>query len=153
MDWLISHNTIMSRSCIVATCQLLCVCVCVSVGLFGTAGTVACQAPLSMEFSRQEYWCDLPFPIPGDLPNPGIKPASFASPELASRFFTTATWEAHQLLPLGYLLYVYVIIYIILHSIHIFILKYKCNIVITARAELNFLLLFSPGPSTIPGTL
>ena len=42
--------------------------------------------------------------------------------------------------------------YIILHSIHIFILKYKCNIVITTRAELNFLL-FSPEPSTIPGTL
>ena len=36
--------------------------------------TVACQAPLSMEFSRQEYWIGLPFPIPGDLPNPRIKP-------------------------------------------------------------------------------
>ena len=36
--------------------------------------TVACQAPPSMEFCRQEYWSGLPFPSPGDLPNPGIKP-------------------------------------------------------------------------------
>ena len=36
--------------------------------------TVACQAPVSMGFSRQEYWSELPFPSPGDLPNPGIKP-------------------------------------------------------------------------------
>jgi len=38
--------------------------------------TVACQAPLSMKFSRQEYWYGLPCPPPGDLPNPGIKPKS-----------------------------------------------------------------------------
>ena len=38
--------------------------------------TVACQAPLSMGFSRQEYWSGLPFPFPGDLPDPGIKPRS-----------------------------------------------------------------------------
>ena len=38
--------------------------------------TVVCQAPLSMEFSRQEYWSGLPFPSPGDLPNPGIKSRS-----------------------------------------------------------------------------
>ena len=42
----------------------------------GTPWTVACQAPLSMEFSRQEYWSGLPFPILGDLPNPGIEPES-----------------------------------------------------------------------------
>ena len=41
-----------------------------------TPWTVACQAPLSMEFSRQEYWGGLPFPSPGDLPNPRIKPGS-----------------------------------------------------------------------------
>ena len=41
-----------------------------------TPWTVACQAPLSMGFSRQEYWSGLPFPSPGDLPNPGIKPRS-----------------------------------------------------------------------------
>ncbi|ELR58856.1 hypothetical protein M91_15770, partial [Bos mutus] len=49
------------------------------------------QAPLSMGFSRQEYWNRFPFPTPGDLPNPGIKPSSLASPALASGFFTTST--------------------------------------------------------------
>ena len=46
------------------------------VQLFGTPWTVAYQAPPSMEFSRQEYWSGLPFPSPGDLPDPGIKPQS-----------------------------------------------------------------------------
>ena len=45
-----------------------------SVGLFATPWTVAQQAPLSMGFSRQEYWSGLPFPSPGDLPDPAIKP-------------------------------------------------------------------------------
>jgi len=53
---------------------------------FVTLWTVACQAPLPMEFSRQEYWIGLPFPPSGDLSNPGIEPASLAS---AGRFFTT----------------------------------------------------------------
>ena len=44
--------------------------------LFATSWTVAHQAPLSMEFSRQEYWSGLPFPSPGDIPNPGIEPKS-----------------------------------------------------------------------------
>ena len=42
--------------------------------ILATLWTVACQAPLSMGFSRQEYWSGLPFPSPGDLPNPGIEP-------------------------------------------------------------------------------
>ena len=46
------------------------------VQLFVTPWTVAHQAPLSMEFSRQEYWSGLPFPSPGDLPDPGVKPKS-----------------------------------------------------------------------------
>ena len=46
------------------------------VRLFVTPWTVAYQAPLSMGFSRQEYWSGLPFPSPGDLPNPGIEPGS-----------------------------------------------------------------------------
>ena len=46
------------------------------VQLFATLWTVAYQAPPSMEFSRQEYWNGLPFPSPGDLPNPGIEPRS-----------------------------------------------------------------------------
>ena len=52
--------------------------------------TVAHQAPLPMEFSRQQHWCEVPFPTPGDLPDPGIEPASLASPVLAGRFSTTA---------------------------------------------------------------
>ena len=52
-----------------------------------TPWTVAHQVPLSMESSRQEYWSGLPFPQPGDLPDPGIEPASLMSPELAGRFF------------------------------------------------------------------
>ena len=46
------------------------------VQLFATPWTVVCQAPLSMGFSRQEYWSGLPYPPPGDLPNPGIEPTS-----------------------------------------------------------------------------
>ena len=57
--------------------------------------TVAGQAPLCMEFSRQEYWNGLPFSSPGDVPHPGIKPMSLMSPALTSGFFTTrATLEA-----------------------------------------------------------
>ena len=64
-------------------CMHVCSAVCV------TPWTVAPQAPLSMEFSMKEYWSGLPFPIPRDLPNPGIKPMSLASLTLPSRFFTT----------------------------------------------------------------
>ena len=56
-----------------------------------TIWTVAQQAPLSMGFSRQEYWSGLPFPIPGGLPYPGIKSAS---PALAGGFFTTELPES-----------------------------------------------------------
>ena len=64
------------------------------VRLFVTLWTVAHQAPLSMGFSRQEYWSGLPCPPPGNLPRPGIKLTSFTSPALAGGFFTTsATWE------------------------------------------------------------
>ena len=53
------------------------------VQLFVTPWSVAYQVPLSMEFSRQEYWGGLPFPSPGDLPDPGIKPMSPVAPALA----------------------------------------------------------------------
>ena len=62
--------------------------------LFATPWTVAHQIPLSMEFSRPEHWSGLPFPTPGDLPDPRIEHTSFASPSLAARFFST-TWEAN----------------------------------------------------------
>ena len=60
--------------------------------------TVALQGPLSMEFSRQEYWSGVPFLTPGDLSRPEIKPQSPVSPALAGGFFIfRATWEAQIL--------------------------------------------------------
>ena len=62
------------------------VCMLSYVWLLVTPWTAAHRAPLSMGFSRQEYWLGLPFPSPGDLPDPGIEPTS---PTLAGGFFTT----------------------------------------------------------------
>ena len=72
-------------------CVCVCVCVCVhtctksllSHPTLSIPWTVASWAPLSMGFSRQEYWSGLPFPSPGDLLDPGIKPASLKSAALA----------------------------------------------------------------------
>ena len=61
------------------------------VWLFKTSWTVAYPAPLSMGFSRQEYWSGLPCPASGDLPDPGIEPSSLTSPALEGRFFTTSS--------------------------------------------------------------
>ena len=73
----------------------LCVSVCAKslnpVQLFATPWTVACQAPLSVEFSRQEYWSGLPCPPPGNLPVPGIKPGS---PALQADSLPSVTREA-----------------------------------------------------------
>ena len=67
----------------------------IHVRLFATLWTITHQAPLSMGFSRQEYWSQLPCPPPGDLPDPGVEPTSLMSPVLAGGYFTTsATWEA-----------------------------------------------------------
>ena len=85
-----------------------CVCGCVCVGvcaraqsfqvcliLLQTPWTVAHHPPLSVEFSRQEHWSGLPFPFPGDLPDPGIEPVSSVSPALVGRSFYQCTiWEA-----------------------------------------------------------
>ena len=69
-----------------------------SVQLFVTLWTVAHMAPLSMRFSRQEYWSGLSCPPAGDLPDPGFEPASLMSPALADEFFTTSTtWETQSL--------------------------------------------------------
>ena len=66
--------------------------------LCATLWTAACQAPLSMGISKQEYWSGLPSPPPGDLPNPREEPMSFTSPALAGRFFiTSAIWEAPRI--------------------------------------------------------
>ena len=80
--------------CIHIYCVCMCVCVCVHartrslscVQLFVTPWKIDHQAPLYVEFSRQEYWSGLPFPLPADLPDPEIEPAS---PALAGEFFTT----------------------------------------------------------------
>ena len=82
------------------------ICVWLSVTLW----TVAHQNPLSMGFSRQEYWSGMPCPPPGDLPDPGIEPASLLSSALAGRFFTTsATWKApvafHRMFQLSVYMY------------------------------------------------
>ena len=60
-----------------------------SVQLLAIPWTVLHQAPLSLGFSRQEYWSGLPFPTSGALPHPGIEPMSLVSPTLAGGFFTT----------------------------------------------------------------
>ena len=66
------------------------------VRFFATQWTIAHQTPLSMGFSRQEYWSGLPCPPQGDLLEPGIKPASLMSPTSADEFFTVSTnWEVH----------------------------------------------------------
>ena len=65
---------------------------------FAAPLTVAHQVPLSMGFSRQEFWSGLPCPPPGDLPDPGMEPSSLTSPALTGRFFTSSnTWERGQM--------------------------------------------------------
>ena len=76
----------------VYVCVCVCVCVCESLSraqVFVTSWTVACQAALFMEFSRQEYWSGLPRLSPGDLTNPGIKPRS---PALQADSLPTELW-------------------------------------------------------------
>ena len=85
--------------CNVVAYFMLCACMlgCFScVWLFVTPWIITHQAPLSMGFSRQEYWSGFPYPPSGDLPNLGIEPMSLMSPALAGGFFTTSTTcEAH----------------------------------------------------------
>ena len=83
-----AHLNFQFSQCIIG----MCVCVLSHGQLFATPWTVAHQVPLSMGFSRQEYWSGLP--PPRDLPNPEIEPISPVSPALAGEFFTTgATWD------------------------------------------------------------
>ena len=71
---------------------------CLVVSDSATPRTIAHQAPLSMGFFRQEYWSRLPFPTPGDLPNPGIEPTFRISPALVGRFFTAEIPEKPKLM-------------------------------------------------------
>ena len=72
--------------------KLACLLSCVR--LFVAPSTVDNHAPLTIGFSRQEYWSELSFPSPGDLPDPGIQSASLMFPTVADKSFTAgATWE------------------------------------------------------------
>ena len=71
--------------------------VCSVVWLFATPWNVAYKAPLPMEFSRQEYWRRVPFPSPGDPPNPGIKLTSLGLLPIQEWFFTTSiSWRCYE---------------------------------------------------------
>ena len=63
--------------------------------LFEAPWTIALQAPVSMGFSRQEYWGGLPFPSPGDLPDPGIKPTSLELPAMQMDSLPLSLWGSN----------------------------------------------------------
>ena len=90
ISYFILSSCLEERGQLISFHSLLPVCVLSCVRLFAISWTVAPQVPLSMEFSRQEYWIGLPFPTPGDLSDPGIKSAPLMSPALAGGFFSTA---------------------------------------------------------------
>ena len=96
-----------------------------------TPRTVVCQAPLSMGFSRQEYWSGLPFPPPGDPPHPGIEPLSPESSALAGSFFTTEPpgKSYYLILPLKWLTAIKVTQALFLRNWGCKILRKKTNIV------------------------
>ena len=97
--WVLGNGTYLLNQDgnLVSTNYVLCVLSCFScVWLFVTLRTIACQAPLSVGFSRYEYWSGLPCPPLGDLPSPGIELAFL---ELACGFSTTSTtWEAQMII-------------------------------------------------------
>ena len=103
--WLLIGSFVkLSKVVFVCVCEMYFVkCVCVQllsrVRLFLTPRVVACQASLSMGFSRQEHWSGLPFPSPGNLPDSGIKPVCPRFPALAGEFFhhwATCESESHS---------------------------------------------------------
>ena len=84
----ILHSYVYAYMCVLCARLFSCV------PLFATVWTVVHQPPLSLVFSSQQYWSRLPFPPPGDLPNPGIAPVSPWSLALTGRFFTTEPPES-----------------------------------------------------------
>ena len=89
---LLPQNLFIKYNLHIAVCTVdknLCMCGLSHVQPFVTPWIVAQQATMFMGFSRQEYWCGLPFPTPGDLPDTGIKPTPLVSPTWVGRFFTT----------------------------------------------------------------
>ena len=102
------------------------------VWLFAILWTSACQAPLSIGFSRREYWSQSPCAPSGDLPGPGIEPASLMSPALSHGFFTTRHGKPHMLYIHNIFIY---ILYIFNISIYLKMLNrkylletYGCNL-------------------------
>ena len=93
--------------------------------------TVVCQAPRSMEFSRQEYWSRLPFPSPRDLPNPDIKTVSC----IAGRFFTTETPGKPNMcrVPVKTILCVFVHCYVYVLKIHSYELRQSLGLSLSRR--------------------
>ena len=98
-NWLSEIYGILETSNPISLIWMRDMCMCLhakSLQFFAILWTVAHQAPLSMGFSRQEYWIGLPSPPPGDLPDAGFEPMSLKYPALAGGFFTTSvTWEIH----------------------------------------------------------
>ena len=76
-----------------SVCVCVCVCMLSHVWLLATSWTIAHQAPLSMKSSRQEYWCGLPFPPPGNLPSPRIEPVSWGSSIGRENLYHWDTWK------------------------------------------------------------
>ena len=109
------------------------------VWLFETPRSAACQAPLSIGFSRQGYWSRLPFPSPDCLPDPGTKFLPLEPPELAGRFCTSwAIEEAHIIY--RYKVYIYLFIFLlILQSLEKLYLNDRClvssNLVVFSRVS------------------
>ena len=109
--------------------------------LFMTLWDCSPQAPLSMEFSRQQYLSGLPCPSPGGLLNPGIEPMSLTSPALASGFFTRRGKEGGYLLGSLKILRQFLCVYFI-HSILLFTVS--CELPNTGQSRpLMFLLTYS----------
>ena len=93
--WSIVNTGFFRVMCVCVCVCVVCVCACAlsPVWLFTMPWTLACQAPLSMGFSRQEYWSGLPCPPPGDLPNPGMEPRSHVSCISRGFFISSVTWK------------------------------------------------------------
>ena len=85
-----------------------------------TPWTVSCQAPLSMGFSRREYWSGVPCPLPGHLPDPGMEAASLRSPALRGRLLaTSATQGAHETYKYIHILHtIRIVLYIVFCFFH-----------------------------------
>ena len=109
-NFIVVVTFILSHTCSIVSFDM-CVCYVPSVmSDFVALRTVAHQAPLSLGFSRQEYWSRLPCPAPGGLPDPGTESMSLISPALAAGFFTSSTtWKALVIMYIMIISYLYIL--------------------------------------------